>query len=186
MEEKENRRIKLTKVMLKNSLVELMQKAPVNKITIKEICENADINRSTFYVYYADQYALLDEIEDEIILKTTEYVEESDSAENEEELLETFLTYISENINVFRVLLCKERDYSFQKHLMDIVMQQFIEKRKSANKWDEGISEYIFRFTIMGSMSLIENWIDRSLDKSPKEMAEMILLLTTKGLTAYE
>jgi AcrR family transcriptional regulator len=74
MREKENRRVKLTKTMLKDSLIELLQKQPINRITVKEICENADINRSTFYVYYTDQYGLLAEIEDEIILKTKEYV----------------------------------------------------------------------------------------------------------------
>ena len=56
---KENQRVKLTRQLLQNSLIELMQEKPIAKTTIKEICETADINRSTFYLYYADQYALL-------------------------------------------------------------------------------------------------------------------------------
>jgi AcrR family transcriptional regulator len=186
VQQKENRRIRMTKTMLKDSLIELMQKLPINKITIKEICNNADINRSTFYVYYTDQYALLSEIEDEIISKAKEYMQKMDSGMNELELLEGFLNYIAENISLFRILLCEQWDYAFQKRFMDIVMKEFMEKKKKVNGWNEDMSQYISTFVVMGSMSLIQNWINNSLNKSSKALAEMLLLLVDKGLSAYE
>ena len=64
---KQNRKTQYTQMVLKDSLMELMREKPVFKITIKEICENADINRTTFYAYYADQYELLKSVEDSII-----------------------------------------------------------------------------------------------------------------------
>ena len=56
-----------TQKALRDSLIELMQKKPISKITIKELCENADINRTTFYAHYTDQYDLLKHIEDETL-----------------------------------------------------------------------------------------------------------------------
>ena len=70
----ENRRVMMTKRLLKESIFELMKKKPLNKITIKELCENADVNRTTFYKYYGDQYSLVKEAEDELLEKTSESV----------------------------------------------------------------------------------------------------------------
>lgn len=44
-----DRRKKYTRMVLKESLMELLKNKPISNITIKEICEEADINRSTFY-----------------------------------------------------------------------------------------------------------------------------------------
>ena len=39
---------------------------PVNKITVKEICERAELNRATFYAHYSDCFDLLESIEEEL------------------------------------------------------------------------------------------------------------------------
>ena len=52
---KEDRRIRITKKAIKESLIELLQEYPIAKISVKMICESADINRSTFYAHYNDQ-----------------------------------------------------------------------------------------------------------------------------------
>ena len=58
----ENQRVRLTKRMLKDALVQLMETKPLEKITIYELCAKAEINRTTFYKYYGSQYDLLDDI----------------------------------------------------------------------------------------------------------------------------
>ena len=58
-----DRRIRYTKQVLKDSLFELMQDTPVEKITVKQLCAAADINRATFYAHYDTLTALLEEIE---------------------------------------------------------------------------------------------------------------------------
>ena len=65
--EKIDRRIKYTKTLLKNSLVDLMREYPIAKISVKMLCETADINRSTFYAHYSDQFDLLITLEREVI-----------------------------------------------------------------------------------------------------------------------
>lgn len=69
---KNNRRAQMTRLLLRTALVELMQEKPFNQITIKEICEQADLNRTTFYLHYADQFALLSDVENEVCQKTLE------------------------------------------------------------------------------------------------------------------
>ncbi len=71
-----DRRVKYTKMVIKNSLVKFLKEKPISKITVKEICEDADINRATFYAHYTDQYDLLQRIENEIIDDINLYLSE--------------------------------------------------------------------------------------------------------------
>lgn len=63
---KNNRRKIITKKILNDSLLELMQTKPISKITIKEICDLSDMSRSTFYLHYQGQSALLEDIEKKV------------------------------------------------------------------------------------------------------------------------
>ena len=47
-------RIEKTKTAIHNTFLELRSKKPLEKITIKELCEKAQINKSTFYSHYKD------------------------------------------------------------------------------------------------------------------------------------
>ena len=59
MEKKrEDRRSAYSKKAIRQSLLALMEDKPLNKITVREICERAQVNRSTFYAYHADIYDL--------------------------------------------------------------------------------------------------------------------------------
>jgi Transcriptional regulator len=51
--------------MIKKACIELLKKGPASKITIHELCEEAGVNRSTFYRYYTDIFDLCDKIEDD-------------------------------------------------------------------------------------------------------------------------
>lgn len=56
-----DKRILKTKKALKESLMDLLKKKDFDSVKITEICENALVSRNTFYNYYADKYALLEE-----------------------------------------------------------------------------------------------------------------------------
>lgn len=58
----ENIRVKKTKDKIKDSFLELIINKEFDKITVKEICQNAHTSRITFYDHYIDKYTLLDDI----------------------------------------------------------------------------------------------------------------------------
>ena len=64
---KSDARVRYTKRVLKESLLKLLKGKPVNKVTVKEVCELAELNRATFYAHYSDCYALMEDIEQELI-----------------------------------------------------------------------------------------------------------------------
>ena len=65
----ENRRVKITKTMIKDAFLELLEKHPIEKISVTDICKGADVNRSTFYAYYTDVTELLHEIENNVLIQ---------------------------------------------------------------------------------------------------------------------
>lgn len=68
-------REKKTERSIKNAFLELRAKKPIEKITIKELTEKAEISKGTFYLHYADIYALSEKIESEIIREITDGIQ---------------------------------------------------------------------------------------------------------------
>lgn len=63
-----DKRIEKTRIAIKDAFLELHQTKPLEKISIKELCDMANINKSTFYSHYMNIYALADAIEYETVL----------------------------------------------------------------------------------------------------------------------
>ena len=62
-----DRRVKYTKRVLQEAVLELLKTRPIATLTIKEVCELADVNRGTFYLHYSEPKEILKEIENEFI-----------------------------------------------------------------------------------------------------------------------
>ena len=67
MERKTDRRTLYTKGVIKEAYLVALKTKHYDKITVSELCSAAEINRSTFYLHYADALAVFDEILDELL-----------------------------------------------------------------------------------------------------------------------
>lgn len=65
--EKIDARKRYTQMVLKQSFLTLLKEKPIHKITVKEVCELASLNRATFYAHYSDCFGLMESIENELI-----------------------------------------------------------------------------------------------------------------------
>ena len=103
----ENRRVRMTKRCMKDALLELLDKMPLNKVSVTDICNTADVNRSTFYAYYNDIEALLSEIETEALAQIPVNIdpEEIGYAGSLLNKLEIFFNYIQSNEKIYRMLM---------------------------------------------------------------------------------
>lgn len=62
----ENKRSLMTKRIIRESLIEMLQTQTIDKISVLSLCEKAEINRSTFYAHYDDIRQVLSEYGKEI------------------------------------------------------------------------------------------------------------------------
>ncbi|UFU00218.1 TetR family transcriptional regulator C-terminal domain-containing protein [Radiobacillus kanasensis] len=179
-----DRRKKYTRMVLKDSLMKLLNEKQISSITVKEICELSDINRSTFYSHYTDQYDLLDKVEDEIMEDMAGYLSQHNfkKEENDLQMIEKLLEYFASKQEVCKTLLNENIDTTFQKKVIDFAHHFFMKSWMAVDYLDEDVSEYLSTFVISGSIHVIKNWLNNGMDKSPKEMAEIINSLIKKGL----
>ncbi|WNF23749.1 TetR-like C-terminal domain-containing protein [Mesobacillus jeotgali] len=180
-----DRRKKYTRMVLKESLMNLLKNKPISNITIKEICELADINRSTFYSHYSSQYDLLNAIEEEFIEDMVATLSQYNFSEEEEALkmTEKILEYIALKSDVCQTLLSENSDIHFQKKGM-MITQEFIFKNWISDiHFDRETFEYINIFVVSGCIYVIKNWVENGMNKTPKEMAEILNNFINKGLS---
>ena len=64
-----DRRKKRTVQAIKKAFISILAEKELNKITVREISEKADINRTTFYAHFLDVYDLYDKVEQEILVE---------------------------------------------------------------------------------------------------------------------
>lgn len=166
-----------TKQLLKESLLDLLDNKSLSKITIKELCEKADINRTTYYKYYLNQYDQLEKIEDEIFINMSKYVDTTsiNNLENNKLMLENVLEYIEQNNREFRVLL-EKADMNFQTKCLTFIGKKIFMNNENATL-DQGI-KYIY--TAVGSFGVISEWIKGNLKIDRKELLKQIIKLNEK------
>ncbi|WP_216830303.1 TetR/AcrR family transcriptional regulator [Alkalihalobacterium elongatum] len=188
MSSKLDRRIKYTQLALKESLMKVMQEKPLTKITIKEVCELADINRSTFYSHYTDLYDLLNQIENTIIEDMNKTLSLYNYTKNEEaiEMTEKLLEYIVQNRESCQMLFSEYGNPNFQKKVMMVAHKHLLKSLIADNKDFPFNPEYLSMFIANGSIHIVQHWLKNGLKESPKEMAKLMITLATEGLSPFQ
>jgi len=169
-------------MVIKESFIDLLEEKDISQITIKEICENADINRATFYAHYADQYDLLRKIEDEFLDNIHQYLGELDQKNNRVNpvmLAEKIFEYIKENAKLCKLLLSERGGLNFQKRVMTLVYDTIINELTGNSRITKEDAEYVYSFTITGCVGIVQKWLDEDMKKSARYVAEMVIKLTT-------
>lgn len=180
--EKFDRRVKYTKMVLKDSFINLLEEKDISKITIKEICEDADVNRATFYAHYSDQYDLMNQIQNDLFENIEKYLIAYSSDKESVfplDIVEKIFEYVRENARVCKLLLSDRGDLFFQKRVFMLVYERIISDITKSGEITKEDAEYIYAFTLTGCIGAIQKWLDDDMKKSPRYMAKMILKLTT-------
>lgn len=181
-----DQRVRLTRHLLKDALVQLMQEQHISKISIRALCEVADINRSTFYVHYTDQYDLLNKVQQEVLDNLNRYLSKQDLDENHPisvQVLTRVLDYAKENVELFKALLSENCDLAFQKDLMELA--QVISSQQNQSL-DARTQEYIKIFGLTGAISMLQKWLHEGTVESPAQMAELVIQICYYGISGIK
>ena len=120
----ESRRTRYTRKAMQDALIDLMRERPLGSITIKALCEQADVNRSTFYAHYDSIEELLHDIEDETMAWVTTALDQllmQPDAAGVEHVIEHICRYIADNRNHLQVLMSPTADLDFQQQLLGLI-----------------------------------------------------------------
>lgn len=179
MNTKDNQRSRLTRMLLKNAYMHLMHEKIVGKITVKDICEGAEVNRSTFYLYYNEPNDILKELEDETISLVVESLNSigslNEAPNDAKEYLMSFLHYVRKNDELLRTLLVENSDPHFRRKLLAVALNM------AETSFDVPLpSEYksgIYLFIVSGSIELLVDWIKNDYKTSEVKMCKLLYSL---------
>lgn len=169
-----DKRILKTKTNIKNAYMRLTVENRHEKITVSQIAENANVNRSTFYLHYADTSAVATDIEREISSKITNYLDSFDvtdvygsvcriftnlsAALGEDVLLNRYLLVLSkEPANILEAIFTEKTTAAMMKAYPYLTERELI---------------YPVTFVSAGVVSTYLKWMQS--DKSQKPMESLI------------
>lgn len=173
----ESRRVKMTKMLLKQSLIELMKEKSIHEISIKDICLGADINRSTFYRHYNTQYELYDEILDDITKDIGEiFITCSGNDYTTQSFLAAVLKYIEAHRETFLVILSGNSNVSMGE-TFNRFTSRFIDTENTSE-----LKVYLVQFIAAGMTSLIWTWLNKESRRAAEDVALIISSVMTHGI----
>ncbi len=179
-------RVKRTKKLIRQSLVELAKEKSVTKITVKELTDHAEINRGTFYLHYKDVFDLVDALEKELYEKF-ECVLNSITSErllsDAVSVCEVVCTHFWDHIDLYSMLMGENGDAKFTYDLG----QMFSDKVYAIFKnifptMNQSKYDFAFYYGRLGLLGLVHCWVSLHPEWTPRHVAETWLKLTTLGL----
>lgn len=173
---KEDQRVVLTKKLLKEGLLKLLEKKDINKITVTELCEESSINRATFYRHYQTPRDIITEIRHELF-NNVMLIKQKGRIHNDILIwLEDMCGYFYENKDLLKVMFRCRTDDEFVSMIDTLYQEHFISIRKSAfvAELDDQELKLTTHCFAGGVYYILRQWILEPVDKSPKDVAKII------------
>ncbi len=181
MQRRENQRVLLTKRLLKEALLKLLEEKPLGQINVSELCRVADINRATFYKHYSMPEDVLREIEQDMTADMRKLAPEIQNVETGKAYLVDICEYLYAHRGIMRILLNCKTDEDL------VVMFSEMNRRywsqyggTSDHILDEAGSRLMITFFSSGGYYLIRQWLLEDVQKTPREVAELVFRLVTR------
>ncbi len=176
-----------TAVKFDKALLSLLEKKSFEYITVSEICEEAGVNRSTFYLHYENTYDLLHEttryVIDGFVSCFTVDTKNITSGFTECDLqdlnfinqkyLHPYLTYIKENQRIFSAVLSHPSTFKFEdifQRLFDNIFNPILDRFH----YPAGERKYVMMFYLNGLNAIISEWLKDGCRKTIDEISAII------------
>ena len=176
-----------TAVRFDKALLSLLEKKPFEYITISEICEDAGVNRSTFYLHYENTADLLKEATTYVLDNFASYFSvdmESIASKYEncdlqelnfinEKYLHPYLSFIKENQRLFAAVLSQPTTFDskaiFQR-LFDDVFNPILDRFH----YPKAEQHYVMMYYLNGITAIITEWLKEDCRKNIADISEII------------
>ena len=186
MQKKVDRRVRKTKSQLRAGLARLMQEKGIGEITVKELVNEVDINRSTFYLHYSDIPALLREIEDDMMEEMERAVREHPIKEDStSRFIEDIFRVLNENREISRALIGPHGDLGFVRRI-----EKLLEENSSeflAQLFPERVQDmkYFYSYCLNGCLGFVKTWLEDGEAKPPEYAADLSFRMVVSSMKAF-
>lgn len=166
MNKKANEQYKNNEKTILDVFTKLLEEKDIQKITVKEICEDAHINRSTFYNHFEDIYGVLEKMW-LIHAENMEYIFRNSRSSSKRENMRSILLYIKENELFYRVSFHSPIFNRMSVGFEDLLKKHKINSLSLKNR-------YQIEFIKQGMLSTIAYWLDMDCNLSVDDLLDVI------------
>ena len=167
-----NRRVSMTKGLIKTALLDLLEQKDLSKVKVTAICERADVHRSTFYKHYSEPGDVLREIEQDFlneIPKPSQLNNRRDHKKANAAAI-AFYDFIQQNEKTFRILFNGETGSNFTAKLVDHLCSKYV---PDMNNCDEMTAQFLRLYIVNGVVGMMKEWVYSGFPVSSQKIAEM-------------
>ncbi|OOM82590.1 hypothetical protein CLPUN_00420 [Clostridium puniceum] len=153
-----DRRVRKTQQAVQSALAKLLSKKDITDITIKELCDNADINKSTFYLHYRDIYDCANSFMNGVVDNTIAVMEPYDFTElvnNLPEIIAEIMFIFNENKDLYVPFLNSPRHSFALYKIKKLTIERLLEKTADS-KMQTVLAKCIASFVICGIFGVLE------------------------------
>lgn len=174
---KTDARIRYTRQTIQHAFIDLLKQKPLDKITVKEICEKAQINRSTFYKHYEDVYHLMYKLE-EAALNHLEVLLIDSKHNGSIHVLTALLTSLLDYQDLIAPLTANTPDSDFPNRLAERCSQYAVSHLSFGDDYlNKPDKQYVYSYLAGGTSMLIQHWLKTGAKEAPAVIAEKIDIL---------
>ncbi len=172
-----NQRIAVTKRMLKEALIRLLTGKTLDKITITELCQEAGINRTTFYRYYEVPRDVLMEMQSEFFEETFAHFQKTLTVND----VEYFFVCLYEHAELVKLFFKYNSDTDWS-NIFSHIYNYFPKKimKKTFQNIDDNSVKLLSTYLTGGVYCLARQWIMEDIPMEPKDVAAIVLNILDK------
>lgn len=183
---KDNRRSQFTRTALRRALLTLMLEKPVDKITVKELCDAAQINRGTFYAHYGSPEQLLAQVENEFYLDILTEVATFHQADDVERIFLKALNALRDRRELASVLFGPNGDRAFLARVIRVAHDMCIVQWSGVSpEADRETLEKLYSFIAYGVVKVLQEWLAEGAVEPPERLAAMLTDLCNYGVSGF-
>lgn len=182
-----DKRIRKTKKSIRNALAKLMTEKEINSITIKDIAVTAEINRKTFYNYYAGVYQVIDEIENNVVDSVKNALFDVDYEEAIKKpyiIFERLNEVLNTDFEFYSHLLSNQSNYNLTSKIVEMLK----ENAKAAIIKDFQITEpdidIMLDYALSGMLNIYQKWFNSAYMQPLEEVSKTVSVLCFSGISA--
>ena len=171
---KQSKRVAVTKNTIETAYLEVLAERPGSKITVKEVCTRAAVNRTTFYKYYEDADDLGAVVRKNLLTYLEDLLKET-VPENRSDLYE-FVSQII--LNIYRDVKIRRlpvlyREESFRRDVDNLLRRYYYTPKYGSRIAEE---DWIrITYCTCALVGLVEAWIRDSMSVSPERIANSVI-----------
>ena len=183
-----DRRVVKTKKAIKAAFTQLLTEKNINDITISDIAALADINRKTFYNYYAGVYEVVDEIENDIVSRFDAMLTELDFTGNASRpymVFKKLTSVINTDTEFFGYLLSMNANVSLSTKIVDMLKAKTKAILQKYMDVEEHKLDLMLEFMVTGVVAVYRRWFNSERREPIEAISESINLLIFEGLKGY-